>query len=95
MCLSAEELGQRDAGRNGQNQNQTTTGNGHYDVTYRDGKVVAPNNNNNTNGNRTPWYHELVGCLRPVLSFIGKEKQIDQSGAQGKNIYEKLVHFDI
>ena len=85
MCLSAEELDQNREVSKG--QNQTTSGN--YDVAIRDGKVVPANNN------RTPWYHELVGCLRPVLSFMGKEKPINQSGAEGKTRFFLHTHFKL
>jgi hypothetical protein len=88
MCVSAGDGVGHNVDRTiGQNQNQTTSGNGHFDVAYS-----GPNNNNNNNNNgngsasQRSWYHELVGCLRPVFSFVAKEKPISQSVAQGKTI---------
>jgi hypothetical protein len=86
--FSAEDLG------------HDVTGRGQYNVTYRDGKSAANSssnnnnnlinaanngNNNNNGGTRTSWYLELVGCLRPVLSFMGKEKQANQITVKGKD----------
>ena len=79
MCLSAEDAKSKQ-----------------YDVAYRDGKNPAAQNNNNNNGggggnnngnNRTSWYLELVGCLRPVLSFMGKEKPVNQATEKGKKTF--------
>jgi hypothetical protein len=86
LCLSAEELGQNREVNKSQNQNSP----GNYDVAIRNGKDVLATNNNVS---RTPWYHELVGCLRPVFSLMGKEKPINQSGAEGKTPLLLLLYL--
>jgi hypothetical protein len=69
------------------------SGSGLNIVTHFDGKSATgssshshhhDNNNNNSEGTKTSWYQELVGCFGPVLSFMGKEKQSQQNAARGK-----------